>query len=147
MHYKKYISIFFLLITFSFTAYAENSTRADGYTIHHNAFTTDTLSPAIAKHYGITRSRYRGMINISLIKEKDGTTGKPTAAKTQVILKRLTGQKEDVRMKEIKEGEAVYYIGTFGIVNGEHLRFTVQVTPSGSENTYQAKLEQQFFSN
>ena len=57
------------------SALAENSTTAGGFTIHHNAFTTSTLTPEVAKAYGIQRSKFRGMLNVSVIKEKEGTTG------------------------------------------------------------------------
>ena len=34
-------------------AMAEDSTEVGNYTVHHNAFTTDTLVPAVAKQYGV----------------------------------------------------------------------------------------------
>ena len=147
MNYKNSIILFAIMAFFVLPAHAENSTKVDGYAIHHNAITTDTLLPDIAKAYGIVRSRNRAMINISLIKEKKGTTGTPTAANVKATLKRLTGQQQEIPLKEIKEGDAIYYIGVFGIVHGENVRFNIQVTPQGSQNTYQAKLAQQFFSN
>ena len=42
---------------------AETSTTVEGYTIHHNAPTTDMLEPQIATAYGIQRSKNRGMLN------------------------------------------------------------------------------------
>ena len=75
---KKIVTLlvaFFVLIPVS--AIAENSTKIPGHTVHHNVITTDFLSPSIASAYRIIRSKNRGMINISVIKDEPGTTGKP----------------------------------------------------------------------
>ena len=139
------ILTFLLLFTISPALLAENSTKADGYTIHHNAMTTTTLSPAIAKTYGITRSGNRGMINISLIKDKQGTMGASTQARVEVVLKRLIGRKDKVEMREIIEDNAIYYIGVFSVVNGEKIPFEISVTPKGSVKTLKATLTQEFY--
>ena len=140
--------IFIILLTvLSFPLMAENSTKADGYTIHHNAMTTDTLSATVAKAYGITRSRNRGMINISLIKDKAGTIGTSTPANVEVNIKRLIGRTDKVEMREIREDHAIYYIGVFGIVSGEKLSFNIAVKPEGLDKTLKASITQEFFSN
>ena len=145
MHNNNLIVVFLLLFAISLPLSAENSTKADGYTIHHNAMTTDTLLPKIAKTYGITRSGNRGMINISLIKDKEGTMGVSTPAKVEVVIKRLIGRKDKVEMREIREDNAIYYIGIFSVVNGEKISFDISVTPEGSDKTLKASLTQEFF--
>ena len=49
-------------------AQAENSTEKQGYIIHHNALTTDILTPEIARRNNVQRSRNRAMVNISVQK-------------------------------------------------------------------------------
>jgi hypothetical protein len=127
------------------SAGADNSTSADGYVIHHNAFTADTLDPAIAQRYGIQRSKQRGVINVSVIKEKTGTIGLSTAARVEVNATSLTGQKLRVPMRELKEQESVYYIGEFPIQDQETLDFAIEVTPQGAAKALHAKTSQQFF--
>lgn len=127
------------------SAGADNSTSADGYVIHHNAFTADTLDPAIAQRYGIQRSKQRGVINVSVIKEKTGTTGLSTAARVEVNATSLTGQKLRVPMRELKEQDSVYYIGEFPIQDQETLDFAIEVTPQGAAKALHAKTSQQFF--
>lgn len=124
---------------------AENSTRVAGYKIHHNAITTATLSPEIASSYQIVRSKYRGMINISVIKEMPGTLGKSVSARIDAVAQTLTGQVSTVKLREIREGDAIYYIGTFPIKDREIYNFKLQVTPKGTEYPLTAKLSQQFF--
>lgn len=128
-------------------ALAENSTTAGGYTVHHNAFTTSTLTPEVAKAYGILRSKYRGMLNISVIKEAEGTTGTPVPARVDVETVVLTGQRTPLPMREIKEQEAVYYVGEFPVQNNETVNFRIEVTPEGTDETFIIKMEQQFFTD
>ncbi|MBU0500557.1 MAG: DUF4426 domain-containing protein [Gammaproteobacteria bacterium] len=145
MHSKLPFLGILLLLAAAQPLFAEDSTRIDGYSIHHATLTTDTLAPEIAKAYGITRSPNRGMINISLIKEKPGTTGTATAAKVEVSLKRLMGQQEEVGMREIREGSAIYYLGVFGVVTGEKVAFDIKVTPEGSTEALKTSTSGEFF--
>jgi len=132
----------------AFFANAENATHDSGYTIHHNAMTTDNLSPKIAKAYNIQRSKARGMLNVSVIKDKAGSTGTPVKAKVSAMASNpLTGHARLIDMREVSEGNAVYYIGDFGVGNRETLNFELQVTPNGAPAPLTAKLSQQFFTD
>jgi hypothetical protein len=126
---------------------ADNSTSAGGYTIHHNAFGTDTLVPEVAKAYGIQRSKYRGMLNVSVIKEEAGTTGKSVPAQVEVSTVELTGQKNRLPMREIKDQDAIYYIGEFAVQNEQEVTFSIEVKPEGSGETFKVTMDQQFFTD
>jgi hypothetical protein len=139
--------ILFLLILSmsSLSTWAENSTTIPGYTIHHNAIPTATLDPAIARQYQIQRSGYRGMINVSVIKDKAGTAGEPIPAVVLAKATNIRGQLISIPMRQVVEGDAVYYIGEFRIADQETLNFELQVQPQGETRFYTAKLSQQFF--
>jgi len=126
---------------------AENSTTAGGFTIHHNAFPTSTLTPEVAKAYGIQRSKVRGMLNVSVIKEKEGTTGTSVPARVDVKTLILTGQTSHLPMREIKEQNAVYYVGEFPVQNGEKINFVIEATPEGTTEAFVINMEQQFFAD
>lgn len=130
-----------------FAAMAQNSTSAGGYTIHHNAFTTDTLLPEVAKAYGIQRSKYRGMLNVSVIKQESGSTGKSVHADVEVKVVELTGQANRLPMREVEEQDAVYYIGELAVQNEQKVRFNIEVSPKGTDETFVINMEQQFFTN
>ncbi|WP_457668399.1 DUF4426 domain-containing protein [Thiolapillus sp.] len=138
-----FLSILGLLL--SLPAFAENSTKADGYTIHHNAFLTSDLSPEMAKLYNIRRSPNRAMINISIIKDIPNTTGKPVEARVSVTAHNLRGQIRRIPLREIKEENAVYYIGEFLVENQESIDFTIEAQPAGDNKILHAALKQQFF--
>jgi len=129
------------------SALAENSTTAGGFTIHHNAFPTSTLTPEVAKAYGIQRSNVRGMLNVSVIKEKEGTTGASVPARVEVKTLNLTGQTSHLPMREIKEQDAVYYIGELPVQNGEKVNFVIEATPEGTTEAFVINMEQQFFAD
>jgi hypothetical protein len=126
-------------------ALAENSTRVAGYTIHHNAITTDKLAPDVARHYGIQRSRNRGLLNVSVIKDEPGTTGTPVTAMVKATSRNLQGVIREVAMREVREGEAVYYLGEFPVEHAETLDFAIQVKPQGETTSYAAELSQEFY--
>jgi hypothetical protein len=128
-------------------SHAENATEIPGYTIHHNALTTDSLPPQIAKSYDIQRSKSRGMLNISVIQNKAGTTGHAVKAKVKATATNLTGQSRTIELREIQEGEAIYYIGDFRVANQETLNFQIEVIPSGTNKAYTATLSQQFYTD
>ena len=139
------VGILLLFCLASLSAWAENSTSIPGYTIHHNAIPSASLDPAIASQYGIQRSKYRGMLNVSIIKTQPGTTGKSVSAVVMAKATNVLGQLISIPMREIEEGDAIYYIGEFRIADQETLNFELQVQPRGETGFHTAKLSQQFF--
>jgi len=127
------------------SSFAENSTRVDGFTIHHNAISADTLTPQIATTYGFQRSKYRGLLNVSVIQEVAGTIGTPVPALVSADIVTETGQKAPIVMREIREGHAIYYIGEFLVQNAQTLDFAIEVTPQGSDKPVRIRMEQEFF--
>ncbi|MEW8543745.1 MAG: DUF4426 domain-containing protein [Candidatus Thiodiazotropha sp.] len=127
------------------TCWAENSTAIPGFTIHHNAIPSALLEPSIARQYGIQRSKYRGMLNVSVIKSVEGTTGESSEAVVLAKANNIRGQLISIPMRKITEGDAVYYIGEFRIADQEKLNFEIQVQPKGETRYYTAKLSQEFF--
>lgn len=134
-----------VVAAWAMSAAAENSTKVDGYTIHHNAITTDMLTPEISRAYRIPRSRNRGMLNVSVIKDAEGTTGTPVAAQVRAYSTNFLGQQRPIVMREIREGDAIYYIGDFLVQHGELLNFTIEVRPEGESQIFATRMAQEFF--
>jgi len=128
-------------------ATAENSTSVGGYTVHHNAFTADTLTPEIAKTHGFQRSKFRGLLNVSVIKDAPGTTGTSVPAQVEAKIVNLTGQTTNLDMREIKEDDAIYYIGEFPVHNDQTIDFVIEATPQESDKTLIMRMDQQFFTD
>jgi hypothetical protein len=126
-------------------SYAEKAVTVDDYTIHYNTLKTGFLTPEIAKNYGIVRSKQRAMLTISVRK---GEMGNDVAVEAQATAQavNLTKQLKNISLKKVKDGDALYYIGTFKIHNEEILDFTVNVTPEGyGGEPVEITFRQQFF--
>ncbi len=135
-----------LLLLLPMTLLAENSTHTGGYTIHHNALTTDNLPPKVASAYNIPRSTTRGMLNVSVMKNQPGSRmGTAVTAQVRVIARNLYGQMREISLREIKEDNAIYYIGDFPVSHREILQFKLEIIPEGRRYPLHAHLRQEFF--
>ncbi|MEJ2326238.1 MAG: DUF4426 domain-containing protein [Chromatiaceae bacterium] len=122
-----------------------DTSKVDGYTIHHNAFATDTLTPEVAKAYGLQRSKFRGMLVVTVRKDAPGTSGTSVPARVEAKSVSLTGQTVRMPMREVKDQKAPYYITDFPIHNQEAKHFVIEVTPRGSHQTFRTEMTQEFF--
>ncbi len=147
MHTKYLLVPWFLLLTLvaPLSVLAENSQDFGDYVIHYNALATDMLPPAVARDYHITRSQNRGMLNITILKKVLGSPGQPVHARVEASAKNLAGQDRSIRMREIREGNAIYYIGEFGVANEETLKFSVRARPQGERDFYTVEFSQDFY--
>lgn len=117
--------IFFICSTMSF---AEQKVEFNGYEMHYIVLNTTVLAPAVANNYDITRSGRRAFINLALLKQTDDGHGMPVAADITALQRTLVGQRLDIELTEIREGDAIYYIGTFPILDRETLWFDIELT-------------------
>ena len=143
---KHSIMKFLLAITISFFtisyASAENMKKLGSMDVHYMAIGSTFFTPEIAKVYGITRSRYNGLINISVL---DNTKiGNP--AKTVSITgkaKNNLGQFKTIEFTEVKEGEAIYYLAQIKYSNEETINFTLAINDGKEQQTL--KFSQKFY--
>ena len=131
----------------SITASAESSKEFGDYVIHYNAFRSDTLSAEIAKNYDLTRRNNRLILNIAVLKKVLNTTGKPTAATVTGHASNLTGQLKKLKFREIKEGNAIYYLAESKFSDGEFLKFDLKIMPEGESYPARLKFDKRFFTN
>ncbi len=147
----KKILVFLVLSVLSCSLYAENSKTENGYEVHYNAFSTDFLTPQVAKQYNIGRSKTKGMINIAVRKLNGDDSSNSTAVMASIDLKiqNLYGQHKEVTLRKISENndEAIYYIGTFSVSSRETLNFKANVVPNGERNPIEIKFSQEFFTD
>jgi len=123
-------------------ASAENMKKLGSMNVHYMAIGSTFFTPEIAKAYGITRSRYNGLINISVL---DNTkTGSP--AKTISITgqaKNNLGQFKNLEFKEVIEGDSIYYLAQVSYNDEETLHFTLEINDGKEQQTL--KFSQKFF--
>jgi hypothetical protein len=142
---KKYL---FLLLLLPFFAQANNGYNFDKYVVYHNAFTADTLPASMASAYGILRSKYKGVLNLSIQqKAGEGKFNKPVNARVTVKAVNLTGQMKELDSRRVTEGEAIYYISEFRVSNEEIVTFNIEVLPEGEKTPLEFKFKRQFYTD
>ena len=135
-----------LLIGSGLQAVATPASKTFGdYTVHLNAFNSDTLKPSMAKAYNIIRSKNRGLLTISVVKNSMSAATIPVKAKVVANATNLTGQLKNIQIREINDGGSVYYISEFQVADKEVLDFTIHVTPDHNGGPYTIEMRQQFF--
>lgn len=135
------VGIFFLIVSYSQAG--EPQVFGD-YTVHYSAFNTDTLQPKMAAAYNIVRSKNRGMMTISILKSS-GSTSQPVRANVTASASNLTGQFKTFKVREVDEGNSIYYLSEFHVAHEEMLNFTLQILPEGSSQSMTVKFRQKFF--
>ena len=108
---------------------------------HYSAISTEHLLPEMAKHYGIARSRDRGLVNLAL--ERAGTTDSVRAAVSGSATA-ISGEKKEIRFREIVEEGTVSYIGEFALSAPDTYTFTIAITPENTTTPYMLKFTQDF---
>lgn len=135
-----------LLITcLPVTVFGEQFETFGNYTVHYSAFTTDILTPAVAKSYQIQRSKNRIMVNLSIMKDQNGDTGKSVRTRVEGTATNLNQQLRALNIREIVEQDAIYYIADTPIDNTETLKFNFIITPEGEKTPYTLSFQEQFY--
>ncbi len=128
-------------------AQTDRSQDLGDYIVYYNALPTEILQANIAQQYGISRSKFRGFITISVQKKTTGNSGKPVNAEINISASNLTGQSKTLTLRRVKEGPSIYYIDDFRIANMETLNFKLQIEPENSHKNLTVNFSQQFFTN
>jgi hypothetical protein len=125
-------------------AHAEISQKFGPLEIHYNALTTDELLPEVARAYKIDRSKTRGLVTMSVLKQNKMGVPTPVPARLSVYVTNLSQQLANVEMREIREGTAIYYLGEFRVTPPDTLKFTATVEVAG-EPRHEMVFDQKFY--
>ncbi len=129
-------------LTFAAAAAAEQFGTFGDYEVHYNAFRADFLPREVALQHGLTRSRDRGLLNITVLRRtEDGTTAPSEAALAVTASSRHAGA-QIVRMRPVLEDGTLNYLGEFRLEAEDTYRFEIQVTPAGTAQTYRVVFSQ-----
>ncbi|MCJ8170556.1 DUF4426 domain-containing protein [Atopomonas sediminilitoris] len=121
-------------------ASAEQAKQLGDLKVHYSAFNSTFLQPEIAAASGLVRGKQTGVLNIAVQKE-----AKPVAGIISGEVKNLLSQVQPLTFKEIREGEALYYLAQFTFDKRETLSFTVRVQGIGDDAVQQFTFTQEFF--
>ncbi|WP_282109460.1 DUF4426 domain-containing protein [Shewanella algicola] len=124
-------------------AHAEQKQQVGNFDIHYMALNSTFITPQVAKTYGIERSGYNGLVNITVL-----NTQLPDNPAVEVEISGIANNLIDARMnldfKEIREGNAIYYIAEVPFRDDQEVNFTVAIKYTNQLNTT-IKFKQKFY--
>ena len=139
-----HIALFALLFAFVATAHAQQSERFGPYELHYSVLNSTFITPEVASQYGLTRGKKKGLINLAVREHVEvGTEGRPMLLKAKTW--DLTQRTDFLEFKEVREGDAIYYIAQFDFINEEWRFFEVYFRPEGGNETYTFKFKHQLY--
>lgn len=130
-----------LLSTLSLPSFAEQKQDFANLEVHYIALPSTFIEPSIAKQYDLKRSKYTGLVNISVLDKNQKTM--PIEADIVGTGRNLIGQTENLKFKKIKEGKSIYYIATYPFTNEEIVKFDVQI--KAQDKTHRLKFQHKFY--
>lgn len=95
--------------------------------VHYSAIPSSFLSPAITRQYQIERSRYNGIITLTVLDAK----GVAQSVALNAEATNLTGTRRELAFREIKEGPAIYYLAEIPYRNEDNWRIKVTLLDQG----------------
>lgn len=117
------------------------------YDVHYSAFNSTFLDPAVAKQYGLVRSKAMGVINVSVIqRQPDGST----KAVRSVIEGRVSNEIQQQKMlgfQQVSEGEAIYYLAQVQFNEAKRLTFDLTLYPQGQTEALYHRFSHVFFND
>lgn len=122
---KKSLLFIFAILVSGLTQAGQFKTIKDAE-VHYVVFNSTFMTPQIARSYGLKRNEFTATVNVSVLDR--ASAGKPAmAVRIEGSAKNLIGQTRTLEFKEIKEGDAIYYLAQFPIVNEDTYKFTIDI--------------------
>lgn len=124
---------------------AQATAEEGAYTLHVNAISTLDLSPEVARASGITRSASRGLLNIAIRRMQTDGSDVATRATVTADAINLSGQRQILSLREVREGDAIYYLAEPRVSESEELTFEISARPEGNASILKARFKKAFF--
>lgn len=119
----------------------EAVSRIGDVTIRANAVPTASLDAQVARQYGIARDDRTIML---LVGVRRGPEAQETALPAQITATatNLSGQRQDIVLRELRSGELLDYVGTVNVNLPDTVRFDLTIVrPGGASSTMQFSRE------
>jgi hypothetical protein len=138
---KCYLLLLLLLVARPSLA---ETVKFDSYELHYTVVNSTFVQPAVAARYQIVRARDRAFINLA-VRERLPAGG--DRAVTAVVEGRSWDlfHNQFLEFREIREGEAIYYIADFKFSDSELRFFDLAVLPAGAKRSKQLKFQHRVY--
>ncbi|AGH42957.1 DUF4426 domain-containing protein [Paraglaciecola psychrophila] len=129
-------------LMFSSQVNAEQKQVLGSWDVHYIALNSTFLTPEVAKQYGIVRSKFNALINISVLDRQDKTA-------QSVILtgdaRNLIGVVKKLTFKQVNEGKAIYYLAVLPFSDLEQYRISIDINDGLEQKTL--KFQHKFYAD
>lgn len=126
-------------------ALAEQSRTFGELTVHYNAMSSQQLSPRVARGYGLRRAQDRGVLMVAVRRADRSGVGPPVPARVTATATDHYLRLQRIPLREVREGQAVYYLGEYGVSTTTTLRFKVTVTPESTGRPLNLEFSQHLY--
>lgn len=111
----------------------ETSKSFGDYQVYFSVFNSTAIRPDIAQANDLPRANNLALVNISVL-PKGATSAK--AALVKGVVRDLMSNQRQLDFKEIREGQAVYYLAPFRFEHEEVRHFDISVRPDPDGASY-----------
>jgi len=126
--------------------YADKAHQIDykDYTIHYSVYPSDHLQPNIAKAVGIKKESSRVVVTVVVNKKKPGKLPESVKASVNGNAFYMSGMRMRMKLRELNDRGATYYISDFKVRDGDRMTFAMSVKPDGESQEKEFKFVKQF---
>ncbi len=144
---KHLLVALWLLLVAAPPAGAQQSERYDAYELYYSVVNTTFISPETAARYSIVRGDDEAILNLALREHLSDGSSRPVAMTLEGTSRDLMQRGGKLAFREIREGQAIYYIAPLQFIDREWRHFDVTFTPEGSDQHYTFKYKHQLYSD
>ncbi|WP_414828288.1 DUF4426 domain-containing protein [Alteromonas sp. H39] len=117
-------------------ALAEQKETLGDWDVHYMVVNTTFLTPEVASTYGIVRSKYNALVNLSVL---DKTTHEAQRLSVSGEATNLLGNTRDLSFKKVEDGDAIYYLSVLPFRDQETFRFNIEIRKGNDSETLRFK--------
>ncbi len=115
------------------TAFAGQYKTIGTLDVHYSAVNSTFIPPQVAKAYDIKRSGINALINIAVLDNRQA--GKPAVTATLTgEARNLLGVRKPLTFREVREGDAIYYLAELRFANEENYTFSIDINAAGNRS-------------
>ena len=115
------------------------------HVIHSNVMSTSSLDTRVTQQLGIVPSDGRGVLNIAIMrKTSEDSMGKPTSGKVTAHWSDANGMMGTIPIREIRDQDAIYYIGEFDIPRSAAITFDILISVDENRPPYRYSINKAF---
>ncbi|MEP5765796.1 MAG: DUF4426 domain-containing protein [Halieaceae bacterium] len=138
------VKILLLALALGASAAQAGSQQFGPYEVLYTVVNTTFVEPEVAARYQLVRARDRAFVNLAIREQLPDGSDRAVSARIEGRTWDLF-QNQFLEFREVREGDAVYYIADFEFSDAEIRFFDIQLLPAGAKRSSQLKFQQKVY--